>query len=219
MTELAGGTINVKSKLGAGSTFTVTCKLAPAFVLDRTQCWMVFAVPMECAPSDSTCASFPRYQPRRSRVAASPVSSGHSIVITPTQALTRSFVPHITTASTQTDFKAQLLPPAPQRPPPTAPHGPAPNIPMRSVPAPSPAPPSGLPRPHILFADDAEVNQKMLCRMLQSMCTVTVARNGLEAVELANSQRFDLVLLDINMYVPRAISPRLLMICHSSSVC
>lgn len=53
---------------------------------------------------------------------------------------------------------------------------------------------------HILVVDDNEMNRDLLCRRLkQQGYTFDSARNGRQALELAQSQAFDLVLLDIMM--------------------
>jgi len=57
------------------------------------------------------------------------------------------------------------------------------------------------PRPlRILLAEDSLLNQKLAIGLLSKWGhTVTVAANGLEAVEAAAQQPFDLVLMDIQM--------------------
>jgi len=55
-------------------------------------------------------------------------------------------------------------------------------------------------RAHILLAEDNVVNQKYAQVLLEKWGhRVTVARNGLEAVEAVHRDRFDLVLMDIQM--------------------
>jgi CheY-like chemotaxis protein len=52
----------------------------------------------------------------------------------------------------------------------------------------------------ILLAEDNAVNQKVAIRMLESAgCSVTLAQNGQEAVDLVQKQEFDVVLMDIQM--------------------
>ncbi|MCC7052152.1 MAG: response regulator [Gemmatimonadaceae bacterium] len=52
----------------------------------------------------------------------------------------------------------------------------------------------------ILLAEDNPVNQLVATGMLEGAgCIVTVASNGLEAVQLATTQRFDLILMDCMM--------------------
>ena len=54
----------------------------------------------------------------------------------------------------------------------------------------------------ILVADDSPVNQKVTCTMLRRMgYEPVVANNGLEALQLLESSRYDLVLLDVQMPV------------------
>ncbi|MCD8522066.1 MAG: response regulator [Saccharospirillaceae bacterium] len=54
----------------------------------------------------------------------------------------------------------------------------------------------------ILLAEDNLVNQKVATQMLARLgCEVTVAANGQEAVQLYQTQRFDLVLMDCHMPV------------------
>ena len=61
-----------------------------------------------------------------------------------------------------------------------------------------PAPGWGL----ILLADDHEINRFVAARILESAgYCVEVARNGAEAVSLAREDRFDLILMDVQMPV------------------
>src|SRR5262249_11300875 len=54
----------------------------------------------------------------------------------------------------------------------------------------------------VLLAEDNPVNQKLAQRLLQKMGhTVVVANNGLEAVEAAGCEEFDVVLMDVQMPV------------------
>jgi signal transduction histidine kinase/ligand-binding sensor domain-containing protein/DNA-binding response OmpR family regulator len=54
----------------------------------------------------------------------------------------------------------------------------------------------------ILVADDVLVNQKLLQRMLEKLGhRVTVVTNGREALDIASIERFDLVLMDVQMPV------------------
>lgn len=55
-------------------------------------------------------------------------------------------------------------------------------------------------RPHVLVVDDNDQNlvvAKAICKI--HGCTVETATDGLEAVALARSGRFDLVLMDVHM--------------------
>lgn len=53
---------------------------------------------------------------------------------------------------------------------------------------------------HILVVDDNAINQKVARLALEKLsCSVVVANNGLEAVECAQSERFDLILMDVRM--------------------
>ncbi|MBD2311402.1 response regulator [Desertifilum sp. FACHB-1129] len=55
-------------------------------------------------------------------------------------------------------------------------------------------------RGHVLVVDDVETNRELLARRLRRQGhTVTIAENGIQALELLRSQPFDLVLLDIMM--------------------
>ena len=58
---------------------------------------------------------------------------------------------------------------------------------------------------NILVVEDNDVNQRILKRQLESSnafkCQATVAENGLVAVNLVESQKFDLVLMDVEMPV------------------
>lgn len=52
----------------------------------------------------------------------------------------------------------------------------------------------------VLLAEDQEINQELACRMLQRMgFEVAVANNGQEAVDRFRQERFDLVLMDVQM--------------------
>jgi len=53
---------------------------------------------------------------------------------------------------------------------------------------------------NILLAEDNEINQKIAASFLKKMGhTVSVASNGLQALDKFNSQKFDLILMDIQM--------------------
>jgi len=57
-------------------------------------------------------------------------------------------------------------------------------------------------RTRILIAEDNEVNQLVSRAMLERLnCEVTMANNGLEAINAYSSQHFDLILMDCNMPV------------------
>lgn len=63
---------------------------------------------------------------------------------------------------------------------------------------PDPEPP--IDRPHVLVVDDNDQNlvvAKAICKI--HGCTVETATDGVEAVALARSGRFDLVLMDVQM--------------------
>jgi DNA-binding response OmpR family regulator len=52
----------------------------------------------------------------------------------------------------------------------------------------------------ILLVDDNEMNRDMLCRRLERQgCKITEAENGRQAIELLQSHKFDLILLDVVM--------------------
>jgi len=51
----------------------------------------------------------------------------------------------------------------------------------------------------ILVADDHPTNRRILEMMLESVADITVAEDGIEAVEAATSDRFDVILMDIQM--------------------
>ncbi len=54
----------------------------------------------------------------------------------------------------------------------------------------------------VLLAEDNPVNQEVACELLRSMgLVVVIADNGVLAVELARSQAFDLILMDVQMPV------------------
>jgi signal transduction histidine kinase/DNA-binding response OmpR family regulator len=55
---------------------------------------------------------------------------------------------------------------------------------------------------HVLVAEDNEVNQTVATMMLEQLdMRVTIANNGLEAVELFKQEQFDIVLMDYHMPV------------------
>ncbi|MGD9510146.1 MAG: ATP-binding protein, partial [Geminicoccaceae bacterium] len=67
---------------------------------------------------------------------------------------------------------------------------------------PGEAPPEPGPTPtrRILVAEDVEVNQDLLCAgLVQAGHQVVVAGNGVEAVQKAATERFDVVLMDVQM--------------------
>jgi two-component system sensor histidine kinase/response regulator len=54
----------------------------------------------------------------------------------------------------------------------------------------------------VLLAEDNLVNQKVATRFLERLgCTVRVANNGVEAIEVCRSECFDLILMDLQMPV------------------
>jgi len=58
----------------------------------------------------------------------------------------------------------------------------------------------GKPKQRILLAEDNIVNQKLAIRLLERFgYAVTLAENGRKAVEAAREQRFDLILMDVQM--------------------
>ncbi len=70
-------------------------------------------------------------------------------------------------------------------------------------PAPAEAPadaPEPLPVLHVLVAEDNLINQKVICAMLRRQgWTIALAENGREAVDYFGRERFDLVLMDVQM--------------------
>jgi PAS domain S-box-containing protein len=60
---------------------------------------------------------------------------------------------------------------------------------------------------HILLTEDKVVNQKVISLMLKALGhTVTIANNGAQAIELYESGKFDLILMDIQMPVMNGIT-------------
>jgi CheY-like chemotaxis protein len=54
----------------------------------------------------------------------------------------------------------------------------------------------------VLLVEDNKINQKVAMRLLEKGgCTVWVANNGEEAVDLAKQQAFDIILMDCQMPV------------------
>lgn len=69
-----------------------------------------------------------------------------------------------------------------------------------AAPPPVESPASARRELRVLLAEDAPINQKLAEAVLRRMGhEVTVARNGVEAVSLVQEQRFDIVLMDIQM--------------------
>jgi CheY-like chemotaxis protein len=55
------------------------------------------------------------------------------------------------------------------------------------------------------MAEDDPSNQVVICKLLEkSGHTVTLADNGLKALELLRNEEFDMVLMDIKKHAPRA---------------
>ncbi len=53
---------------------------------------------------------------------------------------------------------------------------------------------------HILVAEDVEINRFLVKSILENWgCFVTLAEDGIQAIEIANSNAFDLILMDIQM--------------------
>jgi signal transduction histidine kinase/ActR/RegA family two-component response regulator len=53
---------------------------------------------------------------------------------------------------------------------------------------------------HVLLAEDNHINQRVALRMLENFgCTVKVANNGIEALDFAAREHFDMVLMDCQM--------------------
>jgi len=60
---------------------------------------------------------------------------------------------------------------------------------------------------NVLYVEDKEVNQKIISIMLGNAgCTVDIANNGKEALELYEKNRYDIVLMDIQMPVMDGIT-------------
>ena len=52
----------------------------------------------------------------------------------------------------------------------------------------------------VLYAEDKKVNQKVISIILENVgCTVDIAENGLQALEMYEQQSYDLILMDIQM--------------------
>lgn len=55
-------------------------------------------------------------------------------------------------------------------------------------------------QPHVLVAEDNEINQMIAQRMLEKLgCQVSVASDGAQAIKCASNGKFDLVLMDLQM--------------------
>lgn len=53
---------------------------------------------------------------------------------------------------------------------------------------------------HILIADDSEVNVFVLSQILQrNKMQVSIAADGIQAVEMALTNNYDVILMDLNM--------------------
>ncbi len=67
---------------------------------------------------------------------------------------------------------------------------------------PAAAPANGASSRRVLLVEDSKVNQEVAREFLDDIdCTVSVANNGLEAVEMLESEAFDIVLMDCQMPV------------------
>lgn len=65
--------------------------------------------------------------------------------------------------------------------------------------------------PHVLVADDDPLNLRVAARLLrQHGCTGTLVSDGEQAIRALQSQRFDLLLLDIHMPVKDGLETLLL---------
>jgi two-component system, sensor histidine kinase len=53
--------------------------------------------------------------------------------------------------------------------------------------------------PKILLVEDDPINRDVINWYLKSLFDVSLAENGNEALELANANKFDLILMDINL--------------------
>jgi CheY-like chemotaxis protein len=73
-------------------------------------------------------------------------------------------------------------------------------LPPRPAPAVTTAQPRQGPALHVLVAEDNAINQRVASKMLGRLgCRVDLCGNGLEAVSMASSVRYDLILMDIQM--------------------
>jgi CheY-like chemotaxis protein len=79
----------------------------------------------------------------------------------------------------------------------------APRSQCQAIPPPDPALASrAQPNLHILLVEDNPTNQKLALRLLEKWGhTTTLAHHGQEAIELLNTQSFDLILMDMQMPV------------------
>ncbi len=53
--------------------------------------------------------------------------------------------------------------------------------------------------PHILLAEDDEINQLIIIKMLENLCTLDIANDGSEALSKIENNTYDLILMDTNM--------------------
>ena len=55
--------------------------------------------------------------------------------------------------------------------------------------------------PHVLLVEDQPINQKIVLKMLQNICAIDIANNGLEAVrkmgEQKDADRYEAILMDV----------------------
>lgn len=57
-----------------------------------------------------------------------------------------------------------------------------------------------MPKPHVLLAEDNMINQMMVSDLLEDMgLIVKIASDGLQAIELCRSHKFDLIFMDLEM--------------------
>jgi len=70
-----------------------------------------------------------------------------------------------------------------------------------------------------LLVDDSPVNQELMASLLQHMgCTVTLAKNGREAVTKLVEQGFDVVFMDVQMPVIDGMAATRIIRQHESAV-
>lgn len=62
-----------------------------------------------------------------------------------------------------------------------------------------PAPEKNPPRLHVLVVEDNETNAELVRLFLRSRYQITIASDGLKALSLCESNRFDMIMMDINL--------------------